>query len=165
MIIGDHIYVQRYNPIKYTHHGVVVGHNAIAHPVIINGAIHFTITNVALFIGDLYNCIDCDITDINFMTKLSALKQQMKKNPHNLIKIKKHKDALQPRQIVANALNFIKSGQQYCLLSKNCEMFAEYCVTGVMPIICDQVINNISQIISGKFKIQNINTTIYSFLN
>jgi hypothetical protein len=166
---GDHIYIQRYNPINYTHHGIVVSdypNIKIAHPCLNSQKqAVFRITGLTEFIGDLSNCIDCDILDKKFSTKFNALKNKLSKNPYCIIKIKQYTSSHSRQKIVARAHQFIKNVPDYCLLTQNCEMFAEYCSTGVMPVVCNQVIDTTLQLLDGKNLIKNINNTVVDYLS
>lgn len=157
---GNHIFIQRYNPIKYTHHGIVITNNTVAHPVMRNGTTQFIITDISGFIGNPANCIDCDIFDKQYPTILNKLKIKLAKNPLCLIKVKSYEKTITANQVISNALNFIQNKPKYCVFSQNCEMFAEYCSTGQMPVVCDQVIDNLIDLVGGKLEIKNVATTV-----
>lgn len=167
--LGDHIYIQRYNPINYTHHGIVVQVNPfikIAHPCLNSKKqIKYLITDLKSFVGDLHNCIDYDVTDSRFLLEITKLKNKLITNPLCLVKINKYKKRLPVSQILELVYKVINNNTKYCIFTSNCEMFAQYCSTGVMPIVCDQLINNVTKIISGDLSIKNINTTIIDYVS
>ena len=88
------------------------------------------------------------------------LKSMLDINPYHLINIKKYDSRLSISEIVRNAIDFVKTDKSYCLLTNNCEMFAEYCSTGIMPIVSKQVIDTVKKYVTGSDIISNINTFI-----
>ena len=175
---GDHIFIQRYSPILYTHHGIVIDvinkykdqynkrlHRTtklitqivmVAHPVKFNSHAKFMVTSLGEFIGDLKYCVSVDITDNSYPEVLNMIER----NPYQLIQKKEYSQSLHPKFIIRNALNFVREGKEYCLLTNNCEMFAEYCVTGIMSTISKQVVENVKKYTFGSEIISNINTFI-----
>jgi hypothetical protein len=166
---GDHIYIYRYSPILYTHHGIVIESNKksilVAHPIKSGSYATFMITDLNVFIGDLRYCTPFDIYDITNFNAFQELKTVIAQNPLHLIYIKKHKNMLPRNMIVENALNFVRSKKEYCLFTNNCEMFAEYCCTGESQIVSRQVIDNIKKYATGNSIIHNINTFVIDSLS
>jgi hypothetical protein len=182
LYVGDHIYVQRYSPVTYTHHGIVIDVQDkityeydrrlkkqikfrtevvwVAHPVKFNSYVKYMVTPLEEFIGDLKYCTPTDILDIANFDAIYELKSMVDVNPYHLINIKKYDERLSIPKIVQNALDFVKSDKSYCLLTNNCEMFAEYCSTGTMPIVSKQVVDNVKKYVTGSDIISNINTFI-----
>jgi hypothetical protein len=168
--IGDHIYIQKHSPILYTHHGIVVGGYSpntirIAHPVKSeNGEAKFAVTDLNGFIGNLGYCIGIDVTDPNFYDTISMIKQTLRTNPYVLLQKKTYRQALPSYQIVRNAMAYVHSNASYCLISNNCEMFADYCSTGVKPNASRQVLNIMQKILNGNEITHNINMALFDFL-
>ncbi len=182
LYVGDHIYIQRYSPIIYTHHGIVIDVQDkityeydrrlkkrikfrtkviwVAHPVKFDGYAKYMITPLEQFIGDLKYCTPSNILDITNFDTLDRLKSMLDINPYHLINIKKYDSRLSISEIVRNAIDFVKTDKSYCILTNNCEMFAEYCSTGIMPIVSKQVIDNVKKYVTGSDIISNINTFI-----
>lgn len=180
LCVGDHIYVQRYSPVTYTHHGIVIDVQDkityeydrrlrkqikfrtkviwVAHPVKFDSYAKYMITPLEHFIGDLKYCTPIDIFDVANFSAIDELKSMLDVNPYHLINIKKYNSRLTPHEIVRNALEFVQTNKSYCLLTNNCEMFAEYCSTGIMPVVSSQVVDNIKKYVTGSDIISNINT-------
>ncbi len=159
--VGDHIYIHRYSPIYYTHHGIVVSIRnnksiLVAHPVKFKEYVKFMITDLKEFIGDLSYCVPVDVTDYSYHDTIKSVLS----NPLGLVQVKEYERRLHPIQIARNAINFVRSNQKYCILTNNCEMFAEYCVTGIMQPVSRQFINNVKKYITGNNIVSNINIFI-----
>jgi hypothetical protein len=127
----------------------------IAHPVKTNGCAKYMITPLGDFLGDISYCVPLNITDPNYWTRIDELKTK----PLSFISVRNYKQKLPVRHIVNNAINFVNDHREYCLLTNNCEMFAEYCVTGKMPAVSNQVIDVIKKYDSID-RILNINKII-----
>lgn len=175
---SDHIFIQRYSPILYTHHGIVIDivnkykdyydrrlHKTtklisrvvmVAHPVKFNNHAKFMVTSLEKFIGDLKYSVPSDILDDSYSDVLNTIKQ----NPYQLIQKKEYSQSLHPDIVVRNAMNFVREGKEYCLFTNNCETFAEYCVTGITSTISRQVVETVKKYTSGSEIISNINIFI-----
>lgn len=166
---GDHIYIYRYSPIIYTHHGIVMSVDRsgiqVAHPIKQNNTAIYCITDLKQFIGDPMYCAPFDVYNSDNLDALKLLIHTIAYKPLEIINVKKYSKRLQPKQIIKNALNFINEKKEYCLLTNNCEMFAEYCSTGVRPIVSHQLINNINRYATGNDIVHNMNIFIIDSLS
>mgnify|MGYP003704427965 CR=1 FL=1 len=61
-------------------------------------------------------------------------------------------------------MSYVDQNQMYCLISNNCEMFADYCCTGIMPSVSRQVLNNVQKIMNGNELLSNINTLVVDYM-
>lgn len=166
---GDHIYIQRYSPIVYTHHGIVVDDNIhsikVAHPTMKGNTFKFAITNLMGFIGSLECCVNTNIFNIGYDYDVIRIRNLVKQNPYSLLHIKTYNTVLPKNTIVKNAINFINQNHRYCLLTNNCEMFADYCCTGIVSSTNKQLIYKINELIYGNKIINNIGNCIVEYIS